>query len=87
ASGFIVVGVNKDVAAADAERFRRRVDVSFPLATDGDDRWARAFAVKAMPSGSLVDRRGMVRFVHRGFTEETGAALEKEVATLLKEAP
>ena len=85
--GFVVVGVNKDVAAADADRFRQRVAVSFPLATDGDDRWARAFAVKAMPSGYLVDRRGVVRYVHRGFTEETGAALEKEVEMLLKESP
>src|SRR5687767_4445592 len=32
--GFAVVGVNKDVARADAERFLKRVNVTFPLVRD-----------------------------------------------------
>jgi peroxiredoxin len=87
ARGFVVVGVNKDVALADARRFSARVAVTFPLAADADDRWARAFAVKAMPSGYLVDRRGVIRHVHRGFTEETALVLEKEIESLLAEKP
>jgi thiol-disulfide isomerase/thioredoxin len=83
--GFAVVGVNKDVSAADAERFLKRVAVTFPLVRDADDAAARGFDVKAMPSGYLVDRKGVVRNVHRGFTEETAAALEREVEALLKE--
>ena len=79
------VGVNKDVARADAERFLGRVAVSFPLVADGDDAVARAFDVQAMPSGYLVDRRGIVRYVHRGFTGETAAALAAEIELLLKE--
>lgn len=85
ARGFTVVGFNKDVEAADAERFLQRVPVSFPLAQDAKDAAARAFDVKAMPSGYLVDRRGVVRKVHRGFTAETASALEREVEDLLKE--
>ena len=62
-----------------------RVPVGFPLAGDGKDALARAFDVKAMPSGYLIDRRGVIRRVHRGFTAETAAALEREVEELLKE--
>jgi len=83
--GLRVVGVNKDVARADAERFLKRVGVSFPLVADGDDAVARAFDVQAMPSGYLVDRRGIVRYVHRGFTDETASALAAEIELLLKE--
>jgi peroxiredoxin len=83
--GFAVVGVNKDTSAADAERFLKRVAVTFPLASDAKDAAARAFDVKAMPSGYLVDRKGVVRNVHRGFTQETAAELEREIETLLKE--
>jgi len=83
--GLRVVGVNKDVAHADAERFLKRVAVSFPLVADGDDAVARAFDVQAMPSGYLVDRRGVVRYVHRGFTDETASALAAEIELLLKE--
>ena len=85
ARGFAVVGVTKDVAAADARRFLARVPVTFALVTDGQDAVARAFDVKAMPSGYLVDRKGVVRTVHRGFTAETAEALAREVAALLEE--
>jgi thiol-disulfide isomerase/thioredoxin len=85
ARGFAVVGVNKDASAADARRFLAKVPVSFALVQDGADAAARGFEVKAMPSGYLVDRKGVVRQVHRGFTAETGAALERQIDSLLKE--
>ena len=85
ARGFTVIGVNKDAALADAERFLKRVPVGFLLARDADDALAKAFAVKAMPSGYLIDRRGVVRHVHRGFTAETAASLEREIEQLLAE--
>ena len=85
ARGFTVVGFNKDVEASDAERFLQRVPVSFPLAQDLKDAAARAFDVKAMPSGYLVDRHGVIRRIHRGFTSETAASLEGEIEDLLKE--
>ena len=85
ARGFMVIGINKDVSADDAARFLKRVPVTFPLVQDAEDRAARAFDVKAMPSGYLVDRRGLVRKVHRGFTAETAATLAKEIDDLLKE--
>lgn len=84
--GLTVVGVNKDVAAADAQRFLKRVPVSFPLVSDADDAVARAFDVEAMPSGYLVDRAGVVRYVHRGFSAETAAELRGEIETLLGDA-
>jgi thiol-disulfide isomerase/thioredoxin len=83
--GFAVVGVNKDVSVADARRFLGKVPVTFALASDSQDLAARAFDVKAMPSGYLLDRKGTVRSVHRGFTPETAAALEREIESLLKE--
>jgi thiol-disulfide isomerase/thioredoxin len=83
--GLRVVGVNKDVAAADAEHFLERAKVSFTLVTDKDDAVAKALDVQAMPSGYLVDRKGVVRYVHRGFTEETAHELNAEIEALLKE--
>jgi thiol-disulfide isomerase/thioredoxin len=85
-AGFTVVGVNKDVNEADAKRFMGRFPVGFPLVADEGDSLARAFGVKAMPSGYLIDRKGVVRHVHRGFTAETAAALETEIQSLLGES-
>ncbi len=83
--GFVVVGVNKDVSTADAQRFLAKVPVTFPLVADAGDVAARGFDVKAMPSGYLVDRKGVVRKVHRGFTGETAAELRAEIDALMKE--
>ena len=85
ARGFVVVGVNKDATSADALRFLQRTSVGFPLMSDSQDAAARAFGVKAMPSGYLVDRKGVVRRVHLGFTSETAAVVEREIEELLKE--
>jgi thiol-disulfide isomerase/thioredoxin len=85
--GFAVVGINKDDRVVDAQRFLKRVPVTFPLATDYGDNVVRTFLVAAMPSGYLIDRKGVVRKVHRGYTTETAKELEKEVEELLKEAP
>jgi thiol-disulfide isomerase/thioredoxin len=85
--GFVVVGVNKDVRKDDAERFLSRTPVSFVLVDDSDDAAAKAFDVKTMPSGYLVDRKGIVRHVHGGFTKSTADALAEEVEKLLAESP
>jgi peroxiredoxin len=85
AQGFRVVGVNKDVTDDDIDRFLKRVNVSFVLLADKNDTIAKAFDVQAMPSGYLVDRKGVVRFVHRGFTAQTALDLSKEIEGLLKD--
>jgi len=87
ARGFAVVGINKDDRVVDAQRFLKRVPVSFPLAADREDAVVRAFLVTAMPSGYLVDRKSVVRKVHRGYTAETARQIEAEVEELLREAP
>lgn len=87
ARGFEIVGVNKDMKLEDAQSFLRKVPVGFTLVSDESDRAAKAFAVKAMPSGYLIDRKGVVRHVHGGFTRSTQDALRDEVEKLLAEAP
>jgi len=82
--GFVVVGVNKDDRWTDAERFLQKYPATFPMASDTDEKVVKAFAVPAMPSGYLIDRRGTVRQVHTGFTAQTAEALDKQIDQLLK---
>ena len=66
-----IVGMNKDSSVDDAQKFMKKLPVTFPLVPDPQDAAAKAFDVKTMPSG-LVDRKGVVRKVHRGFTTGDG---------------
>ena len=87
ARGLVVIGVNKDDRITDAQRFLQRYPATFMQATDADERVVKAFLVGAMPSGYLIDRKGIVRRIHTGFTPETAVSLDREIDSLLKEAP
>jgi cytochrome c biogenesis protein CcmG/thiol:disulfide interchange protein DsbE len=87
AQGFAVVGVNQDDAAKDRDAFMKRVPVKFTLVEDGDHKIAKAYDVKAMPSGYLIDRKGTVRYVHAGFDGSSRDKLETQILQLLKETP
>ena len=85
AQGFAVVGVNQDESARDRDAFRKKVPVRFTLVEDGGHNIAKLFDVKAMPSGYLIDRKGVLRYVHAGFDATTPQKLESEIMQLLKE--
>jgi thiol-disulfide isomerase/thioredoxin len=81
--GFTVVGVNVDTDHAAALRMLKRVAVDFTIVFDPQGRWPEAFALKAMPSGYLLDRDGVVRFVKAGYKTndlpQIEAAVQREL--------
>ena len=48
---------------------------------------ASRYAPTKMPSSFILDRKGIVRHVHGGFTKSTSDQLAQEVETLLAEKP
>ena len=52
---------------------------------DIDEKCAKDFDVKAMPSSYLVDRKGIVRHVHLGFRSGDAKELRALVEQLLAE--
>ncbi|MEQ1663412.1 MAG: TlpA disulfide reductase family protein [Thiobacillus sp.] len=87
AQGFEVLGVNLDGRSADAQAFLNRHRPSFALATDKQGACPRAFGVKAMPSGYLIDRAGVIRQVFTGFRAGDETRLRDAVQRLLQESP
>ena len=65
--GFTVLGVNVDEEPAKATRIIERLDLDFPLLLDSNQQVSEAYDVNAMPFTVLVDRSGVVRYVHRGY--------------------
>ncbi|MFA7242156.1 MAG: redoxin family protein [Sulfuricellaceae bacterium] len=85
--GFDVVAVNQDQELGEALRFAEQQPISFTLVTDRDHSIAERYGVKAMPSAYLIDRKGVVRHIHRGYKQDSAAALEKQIVALLEEKP
>jgi peroxiredoxin len=81
--GFTVVGVSQDRDVANVRQFLGRHDVSFPIVHDAAHQVAGRFSPPRMPSSYLVDRNGVVRYVHQGFRASDARTLEAEVRRLL----
>ena len=86
-SGLQVIGVNLDQAPEDAKAFLAKYPADFTVAADADEKCARGFDVKAMPSSYLVDRNGVIRHVHLGFRAGEAKELRVLAEQLLSEKP
>lgn len=85
--GLALLAVNLDEELADAKSFLDAHKADFTVVTDADQQCAKQFAVKAMPSSYLIDRKGMIREVHLGFRPGEAEAFEIKVKQLLAESP
>jgi len=88
ARGLSVYTINVDTDAAAVGEFLTRLEVNLPVLLDKDALVAeRDLHVRVMPTAFLVDRKGMLRHVHEGFSEDFQARYETEIQALLAEAP
>jgi thiol-disulfide isomerase/thioredoxin len=66
-AGFTLLGVNVDKEAPAVKELLARKPVSFPVLLDPENSVSRAYHVADMPSSVIIDRKGNVRYVHRGY--------------------
>lgn len=86
--GFTLVGVSVDKKAAPYAEFLRRQSPAFATVRDAEQKLAAAISPPAMPTCYLIDRQGVLRFVHAGFHgEEDVRRLRAEIEQLLQESP
>jgi len=84
ASGFVLLGVNVDDDAGNAQVVATKLGVKFPVLLDSDKLVSKLYDLSTMPSTVLIDRDGKVRFVHRGYLSGYEDVYEKQIRELLK---
>jgi peroxiredoxin len=66
--GFTMVGVNVEPDSKAAEAWlAKNVPVTFPIVYDTDSKVSKLYKVAGMPSTVIVDRKGQMRVLHRGY--------------------
>lgn len=83
--GVTVLAVNLDEQRKAADLFLSTRPHTMPVVFDPAGRAAETFGLKGMPSSVIVDRKGIIRFIHMGYTEKTLAQYRVEIAQLLGE--
>jgi peroxiredoxin len=84
-AGLVVAGVSLDDEAARAVSALRAAGVKFANGVDATKVYGERFAVDDVPLTLLIDRDGIVRYVHGALDGPADAAVLKEIRQLLDE--
>jgi thiol-disulfide isomerase/thioredoxin len=85
--GFTMLAVNVEPDPKEAEAWLGKLSkpVTFPVAFDVDSKVSKLYKVETMPSTVIVDRKGNVRALHRGYKAGDEYFYLTQIRTMLKE--
>jgi peroxiredoxin len=83
--GLEVLAVNLDERRRDAEAFLVGHPHALNVLFDAKGASAEAFGVQGMPSSFIIDRDGVIRFTHMGYSSSVDASYRREITQLLSE--
>ncbi|MGH7329010.1 MAG: TlpA family protein disulfide reductase, partial [Polyangiaceae bacterium] len=83
ASGLEIVGISEDDDKGGIADFGSTLGAKFFIGWDQDKSIAGKWHVEAMPTSFVIDKKGIVRFVHAGYHDGDEAEIEKEIKGLL----
>lgn len=81
--GFEVLAVGVDEFEKDAIRFVREFPVSYPVVLDATGETPGRYGILGMPTGFLLDRKGVIRLMHQGFHRQDVEKLRVHILQLL----
>jgi thiol-disulfide isomerase/thioredoxin len=83
--GVTLLGVNVEPDSSNAAGWLKATPVSFPILFDTDSKVSKLYDVEGMPNTVILDRKGNVRFVHRGYKPGEENEYMDQIRTLARE--
>ena len=84
-AGFTLVGLNVDKEAPPVKALLARKPVSFPVLLDPASQVSKLYHVDEMPSTVLIDRKGNIRYLHRGYKPGDENEYQDRIRQLIRE--
>jgi peroxiredoxin len=84
-AGFTLIGVNVDKEAPPVKDLMARKPVSFPVLLDPANQVSKAYHVDEMPSTVIIDRKGEIRYIHRGYKPGDENDYQDRIRQLIRE--
>lgn len=81
--GLVIVAINMDQNPQDAMKFLADHPVTFLIGQDIEGTVAEQYGVTAMPSSFVVDRDGLIKYVHYGFKSSDKEKIAALISKLL----
>jgi len=84
-AGFTLIGVNVDKEEPPVKELLARKPVSFPVLLDPANQVSKAYHVDEMPSSVIIDRKGEIRYIHRGYKPGDENEYQDRIRQLIRE--
>jgi len=81
--GLAIVAVTVDNELENVRSFLKKYDLKLQALWDPRKKVVGAYGVEKMPSSYLIDRNGVIRFVHLGYSAEELKRIEAEIDEML----
>jgi peroxiredoxin len=83
ADAFQILAVNVDKDPGKARAFLARFPIGYPSVSDPEGKLPETYGLSTMPSSYLIDRQGVVRYVHEGFRPKDIDEIRARIRELL----
>jgi peroxiredoxin len=83
--GFTLLGVNVEPDSKAADDWLKQTPVSFPVLYDKESKVSQLYDVGGMPSTIIIDRKGNVRVLHKGYKPGDENEYLDSIRTLIRE--
>lgn len=84
-AGFVLYGVNVEDDSAGAQKLIKTLGVTFPILFDTESKASSLYNVDSMPTTVLIDKKGEIRYVHRGYKAGDENIYREKIRELIKE--
>nr|WP_238526869.1 TlpA disulfide reductase family protein [Cellvibrio japonicus] len=85
AAGFVLYGVNVEEDNTDAKKLIKELGVDLPVLYDPESKASSLYKVDAMPTTVLIDKKGQIRYVNRGYKPGDENKYRDQIRELIKE--
>jgi thiol-disulfide isomerase/thioredoxin len=83
--GFQLYGVNVEEDNTDAKKMIKDMGVTLPVLYDPESKASTLYKVDAMPTTVMIDKKGQIRYVNRGYKAGDENKYRDQIRELIKE--
>jgi peroxiredoxin len=86
-SSFVILAVNVDTDNENFRNFRSKMEQDFPfiVVLDSENKIIKKYNIEAMPTTLFIDKKGTIRKITTGFTNDSPKEYTEEIEKLVKE--
>lgn len=83
--GFVLYGINVEEDNTPAKKMLKELGVTFPILFDPESKLSSLYSVDAMPTSVMIDKKGNIRYVDRGYKAGDENKYREQILELIRE--